>query len=663
MLSNVKLRHKLLLLCGVPLLLVVIFAFILIVNSKERSNSASDINELMNLATSNSALVHELQVERGLTAGYLGSGGDSAFLQRLKAQRTKTDRQLSQKKAKVKLLQDVISETGLSNIQSENNSMLAKLTSMRNKIDQQSIPTSEAIGYYTSMNGSLLSVISTIAEIAIDPEIKQQGLAYYYFVQAKERAGIERAVLTNVFGSDSFTTGSYEKFINLVSIQDTYLNEFQNLATPNLINQLKAVLTSGANQQVVNYRKTAMSKGFDGNFGVESNAWFSAATERINQLLKIEQATSSAILKLSDSNMKKSGAANWTYILLTLALGGLSLYLAYVVIRSINSQVRNVLETLDYCVKNKALDRQLEIKGADEVSTICEAVNQLLATFKQVIEELKLSSEQLASSSEENSVAVKQTTETLMEQKEQTYLVATAVEQMTLTIQEVANNTNSTAAAALDAEGLSSNSIRVVNQSIDQIQNVSSKVSEVYELISTLHKSSSEMVGVIDVIKSVAEQTNLLALNAAIEAARAGEQGRGFAVVADEVRTLAQRTQDSTQQIEQIIGNFTISTDNAFTIIEDSQQQATLSVEQANDVAKVLSDIQSSITTINQMATQIATATEEQVKVTDDIGRNVNQISSAADESATAAQQIAEVSLTQAKLASDLNTLSASFRA
>ena len=663
MLSNVKLKHKLLVLCGVPLVLVVIFALVLISNSKERSDSAADINELMSLATINSALVHELQVERGLTAGYLGSGGDSSFLQRLKAQRNKTDSQLSQKKSRAKSLEDVVRATGLSNLQSKNNSLLAKLSNMRNKIDQQSIPAGDAIGYYTNMNGSLLSVISSIAEIAVDPEIKQQALAYYYFVQAKERAGIERAVLTGVFGSGAFSTSSYGKFINLVSIQDTYLNEFQNLASPRLVSQLKTALTSGINRKLTEYRDTALAKGFEGNFGVLASDWFAAATERINLLLNIEKATSTAILELASSNKNKADTANWTYILLTLSLGGLSLYLASVVIKSINSQVRNVLETLDYCVKNKAFDRELTINGSDEISTICLAINDLLATFRKVIEELKLSSEQLASSSEQNSVAVKQTTETLMEQKEQTYLVATAVEEMTLTIQEVANNTNSTAAAALDAEGLSTNSIKVVNQSIDQIQNVSTKVSEVYELISSLHQSSSEMVGVIDVIKSVAEQTNLLALNAAIEAARAGEQGRGFAVVADEVRTLAQRTQDSTQQIEQIISNFTMSTDNAFSIIEDSQQQATLSVEQANDVAKVLSDIQSSIITINQMATQIATATEEQVKVTDDIGRNVNQISTAADESATAAQQIADVSLSQAKLASDLSTLSASFRA
>ena len=647
--------------CGVPLVLVTVFALMLIGASVEKSNNASDINELMALATANSQLVHELQVERGLTAGFLGSGGDSNFLSNLKNQRRNTDGKLAAKKKQANESKDTIKKTGLESIQQANMQLLSELNSIRRQVEQQSIPAAQAIGYYTNLNANLLSVISTVAEYASDSQLKQQGLAYYFFVQAKERAGIERAVLTNVFSKGEFDTASYEKFINLVAIQDTYLSEFNNLTTNDLSQRYSSVENSSINQRVTGYRKTALDKGFQGNFGISASDWFNATTSRINELLTVEQAIAKNILASASEAKSSAQAANWFYILLAVGLGSACLALAFFVIKGINKQVSNVVDTLSYCVENKALDKSLTITSKDEIAVICKSVNSLLETFKGVINELSASSDLLASSSEENSVTVNQTTQALLSQKEQTYQVATAIEEMTVTIQEVANNTNSTAESAREAENLAQSSQQVVSQSINQIENVSQQVTSVHELISALHQSSSEMVNVIDVIKSVAEQTNLLALNAAIEAARAGEQGRGFAVVADEVRTLAQRTQDSTQQIEQIISNFTQSTEKAFAVIEDSQKQAGESVNQANEVAQVLNDISGAISTINEMANQIATATEEQVVVTDEIGKNVNQISVAADESASASEQIAQVSESQAQMAAELRSLSASF--
>lgn len=335
--------------------------------------------------------------------------------------------------------------------------------------------------------------------------------------------------------------------------------------------------------------------------------------------------------------------------------------ITFLIMKDINFKVSNLVSTLRYCSENKALNRTLESKGNDEFSHIFSAINNVFSNFKATIVDLTTSSENLAASSGQNSVAVQQTSTALNMQKEQTYLVATAVEEMSHTIADVAKNTALTADAASKADALSQSSTSIVQNSVDQINKVAVDVNKVHELISTLHASTNEITHVVDVIKAVAEQTNLLALNAAIEAARAGEQGRGFAVVADEVRTLAMRTQESTQRIESIISGFTASTNEAFILIEACQTNAHVSVEKSTDISNIIHEIQSSIQTITQMTDQIATAVEEQVVVASDIAENITKISVAADESATSATEIAATTKTQASLAANLKNLSESF--
>lgn len=216
-------------------------------------------------------------------------------------------------------------------------------------------------------------------------------------------------------------------------------------------------------------------------------------------------------------------------------------------------------------------------------------------------------------------------------QKSEVEQVATAMNEMTATVQEVARNTAYTADATATADGDVRNGKQVVDRTIVDINNLAGKVEEAVTVIQNLASDSEQIGGVVDVIRGIAEQTNLLALNAAIEAARAGEQGRGFAVVADEVRTLASRTQNSTDEIQQMVQELQTAAENAVMVMEQGQAVAQMSVDQAAKAGESLSAITRSVDTISDMSNQIATAAEEQSAVSDEINQNIVNINGAAE--------------------------------
>jgi methyl-accepting chemotaxis protein len=247
-------------------------------------------------------------------------------------------------------------------------------------------------------------------------------------------------------------------------------------------------------------------------------------------------------------------------------------------------------------------------------------------------------------------------------QRSETDQVATAINQMTATVQEVASNATNAAASANSADNNAKVGKEVVAATSDAISRLADEVENATNVIKGVEQDSASIGSVLDVIKGIAEQTNLLALNAAIEAARAGEQGRGFAVVADEVRSLASRTQESTQEIEEMIAKLQTGSKNAVGVMEQSREQAQAGVEQAREAAEALESITGAVATINDLNTQIASAAEEQSAVSEEINRSVVSISQISEETATGAEQTTSSANDLSKLAGDLQGLVSQFR-
>jgi len=308
------------------------------------------------------------------------------------------------------------------------------------------------------------------------------------------------------------------------------------------------------------------------------------------------------------------------------------------------------------------LTRRLDDEGDNEISRLSSAFNSFAEKVRAMVSQVYGSTTQLASAAEEMSVIMVETHRDTQQQQSETSQVVTAMNEMTATVQEVARNATEAASAASSADIASAEGKQVVISTMSAIESLSSEINEAANVISQLEKDSENIGTVLDVIKGIAEQTNLLALNAAIEAARAGEQGRGFAVVADEVRTLASRTQQSTQEIQEMIEKLQVGAQSAVKVMDESRTKAEDSVTQAAKAASSLETITNSVSLIKDMNTQIATAAEQQSAVAEEINRNILNISEIVDRTADGASQTSTASHELADLAIQLQQLVNQFK-
>lgn len=297
----------------------------------------------------------------------------------------------------------------------------------------------------------------------------------------------------------------------------------------------------------------------------------------------------------------------------------------------------------------------------DEIGQLAKAIRQMKEGLHQLVNEITSSVSQLSTAVEEVSAIAEQSSHGMQQQQSEVSQLATAMNEMQSTVMEVSRNTTDAASAAHDASESSGSGSKVVHSAIHSIEAVAQEIEHSGQVVQQLEQDSASISVVLDVIRNIADQTNLLALNAAIEAARAGEQGRGFAVVADEVRTLAQRTQDSTAEINKIIEVLQSRAAEAGQAMQISRQQMQTSVEQARNAGATIEQINQAVIRISDMNTQIASATEEQNSVTEELNRSIVNIHNASDEVAQGANQTAQACAELSQLAVHLQQMTNRF--
>ncbi len=357
----------------------------------------------------------------------------------------------------------------------------------------------------------------------------------------------------------------------------------------------------------------------------------------------------------------KEGMYSW-FVISCIAAGLTIGLVNYLLLKVILLKKLQCISSTATTISNNDLTQKLNVTSHDMVGDIAQSFNHMSANLRDVIGKIVDVSHRLASTSSTMNSITSETQQKVEQQKHQTENVANSINNMSVKVLEMENNANEASTAVSNATDETHKGQQEVDSTISSIRHLASNVSSTSDALEKLAKDSENIGAVIVVIKSIAEQTNLLALNAAIEAARAGEQGRGFAVVADEVRTLASRTQESTKEIEQMIERLQTASTQAVQVMGQGREQAQESVTQASQAGQSLETISSSVAMIATMNNSIAALATEQHAVTHDINNSVLEINTVAQGLVNGSESITQSSREVEELVQEINTLVSRFR-
>ncbi|REL25295.1 methyl-accepting chemotaxis protein [Thalassotalea euphylliae] len=433
----------------------------------------------------------------------------------------------------------------------------------------------------------------------------------------------------------------------MLRLDEKYVTRLQSNVTK-LIEDVKASAFDGDKQANITRLLTSYQNAFlnlaneQGKLGLDQNSGIQgqmrSTIHRVEEILE-QLVTISANEVAQYTAFVERLAIIVFVILLVLAIG----FTAYM-IKSILASINRLKTTMLAISESNDLTIAIDTGGNDELSQMAKVFETMVSNFRNLIIEVNQSVTTLNDATQQVAQNISVTTQGVASQIEETDMVATAVTEMVATVDEIANNTQEAAHKAEVTNDNAAHGKQGVDQTIGQIGSLSQNLAESEQIVQALAQDSETIGSVLDVIRGIAEQTNLLALNAAIEAARAGEQGRGFAVVADEVRTLASRTQDSTQEIESIISALQNRTQQIVAHIADCREQGDDSSTQADSAGQMLDEITQDVSTIMEMNTAIAMAIKEQSAVATEVNKHVVLIRDVAEQSGQMAQQNEQMS-------------------
>ena len=507
---------------------------------------------------------------------------------------------------------------------------MSKIRAATEDITSASVPSIRALDEFTQLT-LRLRVLSYRLLTNREPDVQQKTLEAFELrnQQIRTAQGIYEKLITS-----TQERNAYDEYVRLLGQYRQIEERMKSLSRANQIDELRTLL----NTELLNN------------------------SEQVNAVL-----TRLLDINNDDANATNQQAKDQYDTAFDLVVGllvvatALTVLFAWLLTRSITLPIARALEAAEEVAEGN-LTRPITVDGNDEAGRLLAAMAKMQNKLRDTLQRIAGSATQLASAAEELNVVTDESARGLTQQNNEIEQAATAVNEMTSAVEEVARNAVSTSEASRNATTSAGDGRDLVQETVSAIERMSADVQATASLIGDLANESRDIGKVLDVIRGLADQTNLLALNAAIEAARAGEAGRGFAVVADEVRALAHRTQQSTSEIERMIGSIQTGTEHAVDSMRNSTERAESTLNIAKGAGLSLDTINTAIVEINERNLVIASAAEEQAQVAREVDRNLVNIRDLSVQSATGASQTSAASNELSRLAVDLNGMVGRFR-
>ncbi|MGF1748712.1 methyl-accepting chemotaxis protein [Vibrio cionasavignyae] len=623
-LRSLNIKNTILVVFLIPTSLLIFLIGIQINQTSQQVSAADTSEESVQLFHLYDEVAHQFAVERGLTAGVLATKGQGTQADALKKQRKNADLAYQNLIAFQPMH---IDSTLFSNLMRDIKQQLERRGEIRAQVDSLAIQDSP-FAFYTNINSLALDNLSVLLTQISDSQLKLKMQGLLALLVIKEEAGKARGALNGAFAAQHSSLDAYSNISTYIATEKQALRQAELLLQGDIKQQLLAITRSQTWEDVNNIQQQYLSQkdSLTTLTGPTPQTWFSLATKRIGLVKTLRDTFTLDISQTAAELKAQASQARFSYIALALFVVVPLTLLAFHSVRTIRQRVRQFSQQLDHIAKNKDLTVKLTSNKNDELGEIALHFNHLTDSLSQALRK----SLEVANRTEQEMKTMTELVSQAQQASQQTHLrcdnIATAMTEMSQTSQEVASITVDAQHSADSVKDKAIECHQHGEQSLATTTGLIESVNDTYTCLESLEQQMANVTEILDTINAISEQTNLLALNAAIEAARAGEQGRGFAVVADEVRTLAQRSKQSTEDIRHLLDNISDNAKTSFGNMQRSRDASYTTQTMVSETNEMMDALTVTVKEITDFNTSIATASEEQSQTTLSVDSDIDNL-------------------------------------